>query len=247
MEKATGIKSHIPNFITSLNLFSGCLALMFASEGNLVYAAVLIGIASVFDFMDGMTARLLKAYSSIGKELDSLADMVSFGVVPAYILFQLMKNTLQSNTLTVDSSISNTLFVCVPFIVAVFSGLRLAKFNVDTRQTESFIGLPTPANAIFIGSFPLLLAYGNSDFIKDLILNKYFLVAISLFQSFMLVSEFPMFSLKIKGLGFSQNKIRYIFLIICILLVVFFNVTAIPLIILFFILLSAINNWVYKF
>ncbi|OZA56958.1 MAG: CDP-diacylglycerol--serine O-phosphatidyltransferase, partial [Sphingobacteriales bacterium 39-40-5] len=142
------MKKHIPNSVTCLNLFSGCLGIVFAFQGNLIWASYAIVIAAVFDFFDGMLARLLKAYSDIGKELDSLADMVSFGVLPSVIIYQLFALSPQ-----IDFGADWLSFSA--FIIAVFSALRLAKFNIDTRQSENFIGLPTPANALLIASFPL--------------------------------------------------------------------------------------------
>lgn len=247
MEKRKGIVRHIPNTITSLNLFSGCIAVVMAFEGYLIWASFLIGLAAVFDFLDGMAARVLKAYSPMGKELDSLADMVSFGVVPAVILYQLMKISLGINQLSCDLSMKAYVVLVIPFLVAVFSGLRLAKFNVDERQTESFVGLPTPANAILIGSLPLILMYSNFPLVHNIILNPWVLIVLTLFQSFMLVAEFPMFSLKFKSLDFGKNKLRYIFIILVIVLSILLQYIAVPFIILLFIVLSAINNWIYKF
>ncbi|HQS50964.1 MAG TPA: CDP-diacylglycerol--serine O-phosphatidyltransferase, partial [Daejeonella sp.] len=149
------MKKHIPNSVTCLNLFSGCLGIVFAFQGNLIWASYAIVIAAVFDFFDGMLARLLKAYSDIGKELDSLADMVSFGVLPSVIIYQLFALSPQ-----IDFGADWLSFSA--FIIAVFSALRLAKFNIDTRQSENFIGLPTPANALLIASFPLIIADSNT-------------------------------------------------------------------------------------
>ncbi|MEY3679312.1 MAG: hypothetical protein RI924_1453 [Bacteroidota bacterium] len=140
------MKKHIPNTLTCLNLFSGCVGLVFAFENQLIFAAYAIGISAMLDFFDGMTARLLKAYSEIGKELDSLADVVSFGVLPSLIIYQLFKT----------STSVHAYLPYLAFMIAVFSALRLAKFNVDTRQSEHFIGLPTPANALLIGSLPFI-------------------------------------------------------------------------------------------
>lgn len=240
------ILRHLPNTITSLNLFSGSIAVVMAFEGYLTIASFLIGLAAVFDFLDGMVARLLKAYSPMGKELDSLADMVSFGIVPSVIVFQLMKQALGINQFSFDLNVKVYFALLVPFLIAVFSGLRLAKFNIDERQTDSFIGLPTPANAILIGSLPLIMA-GSFPGIIQFILNPWLLLFLSAFMSFMLVAEFPMFSLKFKSLGFAGNKLRYIFIFISVLLLILLQFLAIPLIIIIFILLSAFNNWIYKF
>jgi CDP-diacylglycerol---serine O-phosphatidyltransferase len=247
MEQNKSIFRHLPNTITCMNLLSGILAIMLVFEGKPVYASLLIGVAAVFDFSDGLCARLLKAYSPMGKELDSLADMVSFGVLPAVIVFHLMKQSLGIHT--ISSALDWKAFgaLLVPFSIAVFSGLRLAKFNIDERQTESFVGLPTPANAIFIGSLPLILAFHPDPFFHHLILSPYFLIGLSLFMSFMLVAEYPMFSLKFKSLSFKKNLLRYIFIFISVLLIVLLHYVAVPVIILVFIVLSGVNNWIYKF
>ncbi len=247
MENRKDILRHLPNTITSLNLLSGSIAVVMAFEGHLTIASALIGIAAVFDFLDGMTARLLKAYSPMGKELDSLADMVSFGIVPAVIAYQLMKQSLGINDFSFDLSIKAMIALMVPFLIAIFSGLRLAKFNIDERQTDSFVGLPTPANAMLIGSLPLILVYNNIPWINQLILNPWLLMGLAVFESFMLIAEYPMFSLKFKSLHFAKNRLRFIFIFISVLLLILLHFLAIPLIILLYIFLSAINNWIYKF
>ncbi|MFM6976872.1 MAG: CDP-diacylglycerol--serine O-phosphatidyltransferase [Sphingobacteriaceae bacterium] len=225
------IKKHIPNTLTCLNLFSGCVGLVLAFENHLILAAYAIVIAAIFDFFDGMVARLLKAYSDIGKELDSLADMVSFGVLPSVIIFQLFKTNTHINFYLPYAA----------FLIAVFSALRLAKFNIDTRQTENFIGLPTPANALLIGSLPLILN-GNSVMLFEIILNPYILLAFTIIMSLLLVAEIPLLSLKFQNLAFGENRFRYLLIILSIILLVFFNFTAIPIIIFNYILLSIIQN-----
>ena len=235
------IKQSIPNSITSLNLLSGCISIILAFEGNLVYAAYLIGIAAIFDFFDGFAARILKAYSDIGKQLDSLADVISFGLAPSVILFKLLQKTLQVENISIENiDIISLLILLSSFLIAIFSALRLAKFNIDTRQTNSFIGLPTPANAILLASLPIIITH--HELLNDIILNKYFLLLLIVVQSFLLVSEIPMFSLKFKDLKFSNNKFQYILLLIALLLIVFYNFAAIPIIIFLYIVLSIINN-----
>lgn len=239
----SSITRYIPNTITSLNILSGCISIVLAFEGYLIYAAYLIGVAAIFDFLDGMTARLFNAYSEIGKQLDSLADLISFGLAPSVIMFQLISSTLMKKTLFLnfmDLSIGENLVLFSAFIIAVSSAFRLAKFNIDTRQTDSFIGLPTPANAILIASLPLIIAY--NIWATDIILNIYFLVTLTFFQSYMLVAEFPMFSLKFKSLKFQENKMRYVFLGISVVLIAILHFIAIPVIILIYILLSGVNN-----
>ena len=227
------MKKHIPNSITCLNLFSGCLGIVFAFQGNLIWASYAIVIAAVFDFFDGMLARLLKAYSDIGKELDSLADMVSFGVLPSVIIYQLFALSPQTDFGAEWISFS-------AFIIAVFSALRLAKFNIDTRQSENFIGLPTPANALLIASFPLIIAE-SSTYFAEFILNHWFLAIFSFIMSMLLVAEVPLISLKFKSLKFQENLLRYILIISSVLLLLFLKFEAVPVIILIYFLISLIQ------
>ncbi len=230
------MKKHIPNAITCLNLFTGCLALYFAFRGELVYSAYLIGIAAIFDFLDGMVARILGAYSEIGKQLDSLADMVSFGVVPGTIMFSLLSKSGQS-VLGIPADI----LPFFGFLITIFSALRLAKFNIDTRQTTSFIGLPTPACSLFVGSLPLILA-GGSLLYFEFILNPYLLLALTVILSYLLVAELPLFALKFKSLRWKDNEVRFIFLGISVILLALVKFAAIPLIIVLYILLSIVKK-----
>lgn len=240
---------HLPNFITLLNLFSGSIAIIMAFEGNLSTASYFIGIAVVFDFFDGFLARLLKAYSDIGKELDSLADIVSFGVAPSIIMFHLLKLSLNIDKFPLSFDITTLVDIVVllsAFLITVFSALRLAKFNVDKRQKDTFIGLPTPASAILIASLPVIMYNSDNFLIKQVILSIYFLVPLIIFLSFLLVAEFPMFSLKFKSINFTNNKIPYIFIGISVILLIILQYLAIPIIIIFYIVLSAVNNWQRK-
>lgn len=230
------MKKHIPNAITCLNLFAGCLALYFAFKGQLVYTAYLVGIAAVLDFLDGMVARVLGAYSEIGKQLDSLADMVSFGVVPGTVMFMLLQRTGDSFL-----GLPIEIFAFFGFLITIFSGLRLAKFNIDTRQTTSFIGLPTPANTIFVVSLPLILEHGDLTHYA-IILNPWVLVILTVLLSYLLVAELPLFALKFKNLTWQDNSIRFIFLILSVVLVALLNFAAIPLIIVLYIVLSVIKK-----
>lgn len=247
MEIFNKIKRNIPNGITSLNLFSGCLSVVFAFEGNLIYASYFIGLAAIFDFLDGFAARILKAYSNIGKDLDSLADVISFGLAPSIILFKLLQKALNIDNLLIENiAFSSLLILLSAFLIAIFSALRLAKFNNDARQTTGFIGLPTPANAILIASFPLILANNCNTTVYQIILDKYFLLFSIFFLCFLLISEIPMFSLKIKDLKFSSNKFQFILILSSLILIIFFKFTAIPLIIFFYIILSLINGLILK-
>lgn len=227
------MKKHIPNSVTCLNLFSGCLGIVFAFQGNLIWASYAILIAAMFDFFDGMLARLLKAYSDIGKELDSLADMVSFGVLPSVIIYQLFALSPQ-----IDFGLTWLSFSA--FIIAVFSALRLAKFNIDTRQSENFVGLPTPANALLIASFPLIIG-DSSTYFAGFILNQWFLAIFSLVMSLLLVAEVPLISLKFKSLQFKENLLRYILIISSVLLLLFLKFEAVPIIIIIYFLISLVQ------
>lgn len=227
------MKKHIPNLVTCLNLFSGCVGIVYAFKGELMYAGYAIVLAAVFDFFDGMLARLLKAYSEIGKELDSLADMVSFGVLPSVIVYQLFLKSPQVGSISPYINLS-------AFLIAIFSALRLAKFNIDVRQAENFIGLPTPANALLIASFPMILNEGNW-FLSSYILNPFFLFIFSLGMGILLITEIPLISLKFKSLNLADNLFRYILLISAVVLVLIFKFAAVPIIIFLYFLLSLIQ------
>lgn len=216
----------IPNTITILNLLAGCYAVVAALSGDLVTAFYCMVASLVFDFCDGFAARLLKAYSPMGKELDSLADMVSFGVVPSCIVF----------TLGVE---------WLGFIIAAFSALRLAKFNIDTRQTEQFIGLATPANAIFFGAIGYI-SQTEPDSLFMCMMNEKVILGCAVVLSLLLVSEIPMFSLKFKSYAFSKNKLVYSFVLLSLLSLIFFHVTAIPFIVATYILVSVIQKLIKK-
>ncbi len=234
------IKKHIPNVITCGNLFCGCLAIISAFKGDLVWSAYLVGIAAVFDFFDGFAARLLNVHSEIGKQLDSLADMVTFGVVPGVVMFFLLSNAIANN-----SSEFPSWLIFAAFLITIFSAVRLAKFNVDTRQTSSFIGVPTPANAILICSIPLIQFFQPTigDFNLLLILqNPWRLLGLTILMSYLLIAEIPLFALKFKNFGWADNKIRFTFLIISVLLLILFQFIAIPFIIFLYIILSVVNN-----
>ena len=216
--------------ITCLNLISGCIACVMAFNDDYLWALIFIIIAAVFDFFDGFSARLLKAYSNIGKELDSLADMVSFGVAPGMIIFVFLRNLL-----LVHYPFSEISYIaCLAFLIPAFSALRLAKFNIDERQTTSFIGLPTPADALFWSSLVFYLSYLN---IEPLYLIVGIVVCIFLF-SYLMISEIPMFSLKFKNYGWKGNEARYILVLITLLLFAFFNLSGISITIVVYILMS---------
>ena len=227
------LKKHLPNVITCLNLLCGCLALTFIFAGNLVVGAYLVGLAAVADFFDGLVARALRVSSPIGKDLDSLADMVSFGVVPGAILFQLLKGAPALGALAY--------LPYAAFLVTIFSALRLAKFNNDTRQTNSFIGLPTPACTLVVASLPLILAAqaGGPAAVSALILNPWALLALAVLLSGLLVAELPLFALKFKNFGWADNRQRFVFLLLALALVVGLHAAAVPLVVLLYVAMSA--------
>ena len=239
------IKKHIPNFITCLNLFCGCCSIVFSTQGMLGLAAYFVFAAIILDFFDGFAARALHAYTEIGKQLDSLADMVSFGTAPAFILFYLL------DTQTIDyhhysirgNSVPQFLLFLSPFtafLISVFSALRLAKFNIDPRQTVNFIGLPTPATAMFICSLVFMI---GDDFWGGWVQNSYVLFVFIIMLSLLMVSNIPLFSMKIKNLTWKDNSHRFIFLSIAVVLLLFLKFVAIPVIIILYVILSLILPW----
>ncbi|GAB3930404.1 CDP-alcohol phosphatidyltransferase family protein [Mucilaginibacter myungsuensis] len=225
------VKKHVPNAITCANLFSGCVGIVFAFSDNLVFAAYCIFLSAIFDFFDGFASRVLQAFSGIGKDLDSLADMVSFGFLPSAILYQLFLRSPQ--VYPIDS------YLCfISFAIAVFSALRLAKFNNDTRQAEIFIGLPTPANAILIASIPFILEHYSA--FDHYILNRYTLTTLTVVMCALLVAEIPLMSLKFKPRD-PRNLYRYLLLLVSAILILFFKFAAVPVVIFIYIALSIIQ------
>ncbi|MCF2593469.1 CDP-diacylglycerol--serine O-phosphatidyltransferase [Bacteroides caecigallinarum] len=225
---------NIPNSITSCNLFCGCIASYMAFLGDYRNAMLFIVLGAVFDFFDGMSARLLKVSSPIGKELDSLADNITFGLAPSAIVFSLFKEV---NIPEFMLGISKLIPYCA-FLISVFSALRLAKFNLDERQTSSFIGMPTPANALFWSSLAICINE-NSILLEEF--NALYLLLLVIIMSLLLVSELPMFSLKFKNLSWKYNSIKYIFLIVSIILLTLFRLSGITIVIIWYIILSAIT------
>ena len=226
------MKKHIPNTLTCCNLISGCIATYYAFYGDYRLALLFIVIGAVFDFFDGMVARLLHVSSPIGKELDSLADDITFGFAPSAIIFNWLCQTI---------TLSSPLATIIPFgafIMAAFSALRLAKFNLDERQSLGFIGLPTPANALFWGA----LIAGSNEWLQTIGYAPYIILLLSFVSSYLLVSEIPMFALKFKQWGWKGNEIKYIFLLSCIPLLIIFRVSGIAIIILWYVLLSVVSS-----
>jgi len=229
------IRNNIPNLITTLNLTSGVIAILFSFENQLIISSIFIYVGFFLDYMDGFFARILNAKSNIGKELDSLADLVTFGLAPACIVYNLLKKILYVEGF-INISLS-TISLIFPLLIVIFSAIRLAKFNIDTKQEENFIGLPTPANAIYFAWLPFLLCKNNlyQSFID---LYIYLLIIPSLLNSFLLVSPIPFFSFKFKNFNFYENKKRYIFLAYSLLIIILLTNFAIIIIFWSYVLLN---------
>lgn len=238
----------IPNIITSLNLLCGCVAVLFAVSGDLVAAAVFVFLGIFFDFFDGLAARLLKAQSEVGLQFDSLADSITSGLAPGIVMVQLLSKSLTGEYFSITQVFSsnganNSIYLLLPLIgllIVVASGYRLAKFNVDTRQTDSFIGLPTPANALLILSFALILELQPANWSDAIILNRWFLIGMTLLSCVLLNAEIRLFALKFKTWDMRTNARRYIFLVFCLVSSVLLKFLAIPLIITVYILMSLV-------
>jgi len=242
------VKKQIPNAITLLNLLSGLIALVYAFDDNLQMAFLWVCLGIFFDFWDGFAARTLKVSSPLGVQLDSLADMVTSGVVPGAVMYQMLANIQQNYEQynVTEDTFYMKLVPFIGFIITLGSCMRLAKFNIDTRQTDSFIGLPTPANALFILSIPMIMATTEFDFFIDIFSNPFILVFISIFSAFIMNAELPLFSLKSKNKTLKDNKVSLLFLGISAFGLVIFQYAAIPFIIGFYILLSLILNNITK-
>ena len=240
------MKKHIPNFLTLLNLFCGCCAIVSILDGQYTEGAIFIGISLIADFFDGYAARYFKVSSPLGLQLDSLADMVSFGVVPGIIVYSLLSVSFMSrngsggNSGEISSSLSLNIKALPAFIITMFSCLRLAKFNLDTRQTQSFIGLNTPSNTTFFIGLMLIAEY-NSFGLARFVSNPVFLYSLIPITSYLLVAEIPMFSMK--G-GFDKMKIAYI--ILSVLLLVFFREVALSLNMVIYVLFNISNHFYHK-
>ena len=239
---------HIPNFITSLNLVCGFLALFSIAVGNPLEAAFLVIAAAVFDFFDGFAARLLNVSSPIGAELDSLADMVTFGIVPGAMLMHYLTEGAGISISGLSTFWENPLLL-IPVLVPVFSALRLAKFNVDTRQTDSFRGLPTPASALWVISIPLIIEYMPFHMWwqpENVIVDKWFVLGSAIGLSALMVSDIPLLAMKFKSFGWKGNEFRFIFLIISVAMLIILRPLAIPMILSLYVIISVINNLVTK-
>ncbi len=235
-----GLLRHIPNFITLLNLICGVFSIYLGMMGNIQLAATLIFVAAVFDFMDGFAARLLNAKSDIGLQLDSLADMVSFGVAPGFIVLHMLSlsHGLPGNT---SSTMSYIPFLA--FLIPAFAALRLAIFNTDESQQTVFFGLPTPALALFIASLPLVreVLYDDRGLLYMIFTNTYFLLAVVFLGSLLMVARLPMFAFKFTSFRWSDNKIKFSFIIVSIMLLIWLQIVAVPFIFLMYLFVSLLS------
>ena len=237
------ILAQIPNFITSLNIVSGVLATIFAIDGHLIWAGIFICVAAVLDFLDGFMARLLNAYSDVGEQLDSLGDIVSFGVAPGAILFTLLEFSLFGTNQPIYEIGANWyewLILFSAFLIPVFGAIRLARFNANPVDEPFFRGLPIPANGLFWASLGLMLELPKYTELLQFLYSTENLVIMGVFMSGMMVITMPMFSLKPKSFSFNENWYRYLLLAISIVLLIVFNVYGIAMIIFFYILLNVI-------
>tara|TARA_R110002012_G_scaffold319389_2_gene539653 strand:+ start:40019 stop:40774 length:756 start_codon:yes stop_codon:yes gene_type:complete len=245
------MKKHIPNFITLLNLLSGCIAVVLAVNNQFVTAAIFVFLGIFFDFFDGFFARKFNVQGPLGVQLDSLADMVTSGLVPGVVMFKLLHIALgnpvleDSDSLWSHATLLDGLHYAplafVGFFITLSSAYRLAKFNIDEDQQSYFKGLPTPANAIFILSLPLIIEFQNHEGMNALILNPWFLIIITLISTFMLNAPVNLFALKFKTWDFKTNITRYIFLILTIVLLIVLHFAAIPIVILLYVILSLLT------
>ncbi|ARV08938.1 phosphatidylserine synthase [Winogradskyella sp. PC-19] len=242
------MKRHIPNIVTGLNLFSGCVAILFAVQGQYVGTALFVFLGIFFDFFDGLLARKLNVQSELGLQLDSLADVVTSGVVPGIVMYGLIKDALGGDSsFVIDNTWNKTVgwvgveitpVALIGLLITVASAYRLAKFNIDEDQQNYFKGLPTPANTLLILSLPLILHYQYSITIANLFGQLWFLIALTIISCYLLNANIKLFALKFKTWDFKPNVLRYLFLIASIILLVIFKFIAIPIIILSYILVS---------
>ncbi|AUC82051.1 phosphatidylcholine/phosphatidylserine synthase [Lacinutrix sp. Bg11-31] len=243
------IKKFIPNFVTLLNLLCGSIAVLFAVNSLFVTSALFVFLGIFFDFFDGLLARKLNVQSELGLQLDSLADMVTSGLVPGVVLYKLIEIAVDappmagSNEWSLHwSGFSMSFIPIIGLFVTLASAYRLAKFNLDEDQQTYFKGLPTPANTLLIMSLPLIMEFQHNDIINAIILNKWFLIGLALLSCYLLNSGIKLFALKFKDYSFKNNAMRYVFIILSLVLLIVLHFAAIPVIILLYIFLSLIQN-----
>jgi CDP-diacylglycerol---serine O-phosphatidyltransferase len=227
------IKKYVPNIITLLNLFCGCIAIVFVAQNDFMTAFFFVSLGIFLDFFDGFFARLFKVSSPLGLQLDSLADMVTSGLVPGFTMFMM----LSKFDLSPESYVPY-----LGFIITLGACYRLANFNIDTRQTDSFIGLPTPANALFILSLPVIMQEDNYRIISELLTTTWFLLLVTVLSAFVMNAEMALFSLKIKKLNLKDNALQIAFLLLSVLLLLMFHFLGVALVILMYVVLSIMQN-----
>ena len=238
------IKAQIPNLFTMLNLFSGCVALVMVSNSKLDFAFYFVCLGIFFDFFDGYFARKFNVAGPLGVQLDSLADMVTSGLVPGYVMYHLLSFNGGFMKVVTDVTIFQISFL--GFIITLAACYRLAKFNIDERQSDSFIGLPTPANALFIVSLPLVISEFQGNSFSEFLMNKWVLLGITFLSAYIMNAEIPLFSLKIKDFTFSKYKLQVFFLALSLVMLIFLQMLAVPMIIIIYVLVSIINNILIK-
>ncbi|MBU3822717.1 CDP-alcohol phosphatidyltransferase family protein [Flavobacteriaceae bacterium XHP0103] len=239
------MKKQIPNLITLLNLFCGSIAVVFVVNNDFITASFFVFLGIFFDFFDGFAARKLNVQSALGLQLDSLADMVTCGLVPGLVMYKLLMLADTSWEYSNIDSISFSSLNVIPFLglfITLASAYRLAKFNLDEEQQSYFKGLPTPANALFILSLPLMLECQNNDLVNSVVLNEWFLIAVTLLSCYMLNSGIKLFALKFKTWDFKTNATRYIFIFLCALFIIVLQFMAIPIIIVTYIIMSLLDT-----
>jgi len=233
----------LPNFLTLLNLLSGCLAVVYAVNNQIYYAVIFVLLGIFFDFFDGFAARLLHVQSELGKQLDSLADMVTSGVVPGIVMVQMLLKSSHKEPLSyLDGFVHFPIVALFGLGITLASCYRLANFNIDENQTESFVGLPTPANTLFIMSLPLMQMYDEYYYISYIVDNNYVLLLVTALSCYMLNAKIELFALKFKSFKFAENKVKFFFLGLSLILIGTIKLAAIPAIILVYLLLSLIDN-----
>lgn len=254
---------NIPNILTAGNFFCGLLSIVLSLTGNIYLAAFPLIASLIFDYLDGMVARLLHQQGELGKQMDSLADVVSFGVAPGMWMLVAMPSIIRGDFMMFENEVVNyqfyewvygliegkhmNLWPLIALLIPVFSMFRLAKFNIDTRQTTSFIGLPTPANTVFFTIYPILLFQapnneGLSLKIAEVFCNPYVVITLILIFSYLLIAELPLFSLKFKNFSWKENQIRFIFLFLTLVLIILLRIYSMPMIIVLYLLISVIDN-----
>ena len=238
------IKKHIPNILTLLNLLCGCIAIVFVSKLRFDLAFYFVCLGIFFDFFDGFFARKFGVAGPLGVQLDSLADMVTSGVAPGYVMYQML--SFDGSFMQITNNLSFFQVSFLGFIITLGACYRLANFNIDTRQSDSFIGLPTPANALFIMSLPLVIEECHFLTLSELLNIKWVLLAITLLSAYVMNAEIPLFSLKIKNFSFQKYKLQIGFLVLSIVMIATLQYLAIPLIIMTYVLLSVANNMLAK-